>query len=508
MVTGHADSAAARSAAPCTILLTDDQVATFVRDGIVVVQSTQPTEFHAEMDSRVRRAIEATGNWGNNILAQVPALKAAFDDPAVRGALSAVLGPSYATHTHRFAHLNHPGNPEQDLHMDSHGFSSDRHLRHHHPRWAIALYYPHDVTEDMGPTSVVPRSQYYVDAPHAGGGTERSIVAPAGSIAIVNFNIWHRGTTNRSQRPRLMVKFEFERLDEPAAPAWRNERADWEVEEIGPRMAHHTLWSHVWAWLRGSAWTPPPSAPASPLGPSDLASGSLTTRRCAADAMGLRGPDAAGAASPLAAAMRDLDEPLRLNAAYALGSMGGAGLDPLVEALVSGPDPVRRAAGHGLAVGGDAAAGRLVDLVEHEDEQVRMAAINAIGDLGVAAGGAVAAVTEAMVDANPWVRRSAAEALGTTAADGTATVAALAAALRDDQPFVRVHAAASLARIGSRRADAVAALANALADDDRYVRGVAVLALRRAGTPEAAEILLDHLSTARWCPDSTPADPY
>ena len=34
-------------------------------------------------------------------------------------------------------------------------------MRAHKPRFVMAMYYPAEVTEDMGPTSVIPRTQYW-----------------------------------------------------------------------------------------------------------------------------------------------------------------------------------------------------------------------------------------------------------------------------------------------------------------------------------------------------------
>ena len=33
-------------------------------------------------------------------------------------------------------------------------------MRSHHPRWVIILWYPHQVTEDMGPTGILPGATY------------------------------------------------------------------------------------------------------------------------------------------------------------------------------------------------------------------------------------------------------------------------------------------------------------------------------------------------------------
>ena len=40
-------------------------------------------------------------------------------------------------------------------------YVGDQNVRHHRCRWVMAFYYPQDVTEDMGPTAIVPGRQCY-----------------------------------------------------------------------------------------------------------------------------------------------------------------------------------------------------------------------------------------------------------------------------------------------------------------------------------------------------------
>jgi ectoine hydroxylase-related dioxygenase (phytanoyl-CoA dioxygenase family) len=44
---------------------------------------------------------------------------------------------------------------------------------------------------------------------------ERRLTVAAGSLVLINFDSWHRFTTNRSTKPRIMLKFHFLRLNEP-----------------------------------------------------------------------------------------------------------------------------------------------------------------------------------------------------------------------------------------------------------------------------------------------------
>ena len=59
-----------------------------------------------------------------------------FEDPSVVAALTAVLGEGYAMHGHRALHTSR--DHDQSWHKDS--YWGVRRLRHHRPRWAMAMY--------------------------------------------------------------------------------------------------------------------------------------------------------------------------------------------------------------------------------------------------------------------------------------------------------------------------------------------------------------------------------
>jgi HEAT repeat protein len=462
-------------------LLTDEALARFVRTGYLTVQTGLPRAFHEDVRRRLQEIYESEGNWGNNILPRVPQLQQVVDDPAVRGALSSILGPSFVAHPHRHGHLNLPGSAGQRLHKDTLDFSGDRQPPHHRPRWAIAFYYPQDVTADMGPTGIAPGTQFFVDQPDARLYPETTALGPAGTVTIVHFDIWHRGTSNLSDRPRFMVKFEFGRMDDPVADGEGAAGAAW-PEGGGTALSPLSpLWSYVYGWLRGR-----------PPGPPGYGATGDAGESCPASARDLRAED----------------ESLRLRAAYTLGESGAAAVPALTDALRDGPEPLRRYAGYGLSAAGAPAVEALSQLTRSPDVEVRRAAVDSLSDMGRPAAPAVGALAAALGDASPAVRRQAAEALGTIGAPGAGATEALSGALRDGEPYVRFNAALALARIGPGASGAVPALVEALGDPDRYVRGWAALALRRIGTPQATEALLEHLMTARWCPLTTTQSRY
>lgn len=491
--------------------LDDDSLNRFLRDGYITVQTRLPLAFHAELRERAGAILDREGNWGNNILPRLPILQQVLDDPAVAGALASLLGPTYVQHPHRYCHRNEPGSTAQRLHKDTREFSGDHHLRHHRPRWLIAFYYPQDVSADMGPTAIVPRSQYYLEQPDSAHWPEALLCPPTGTVAIVHFGMWHRATANRSAGPRYMFKFEFGRMDDPAlfsdSPAPESSAVP--DDDDGP-APHHAVWSHLRNWLHGAAGAPIQGADAAtPSGSADgLRAEDVAVRRAAADALAGDPVAALDALPILVETLSDADEPLRLNGAYAIAAAGAAATDTVARVLRSSDGLTRRYAAYALAAMGAPAVETLTSLATDSSDDVRITAIDALGEMGSPAGSAAGVLAESLSSANPWVRRHAAEALGLLGAGAAPAVHRLAAVLADDQPYVRMNAATALARIGAASAEAVPALVRALDDDDRYASAWAAIALRRIGTPEATSAVLDHLLISRWCAATTTDNRY
>ncbi len=61
------------------------------------------------------------------------------------------------------------------------------------PRKVLLIYFPQAVPDNMGPTTVVPGSQYYRQRPEDMEALECRV---AGIMAIVNFACWHRAGAN------------------------------------------------------------------------------------------------------------------------------------------------------------------------------------------------------------------------------------------------------------------------------------------------------------------------
>ena len=90
-------------------LLSDAEVADFVRTGIHVLplQEELGAAYHADVNEKVVKLWSNGGmfRFGNNIYPGVPELAGVLQAPSVRGALTSVLGKDYVMHAHRALHL-------------------------------------------------------------------------------------------------------------------------------------------------------------------------------------------------------------------------------------------------------------------------------------------------------------------------------------------------------------------------------------------------------------------
>lgn len=466
------------------LLLSDGQMQEFIRDGYVTVHTALPEEFHASICRQADALLGAEPNPGNNLLPRLPDLARMLADPAVRGALTSVLGPGYLLDDHRYCHDNRPGSEPQNMHQDG-GSQGD-----HRTRKVLLLYYPQDTPDELGPTGVLPGSQYYAQRPP--GTPVRNVTGSAGTVTITHYELWHGATANRTQRPRYMMKFLLHRMQEPEAPSWDAGDSGWDIDS--------PLWRTMWRWHRGETDAAPVRGAerGAAAGGTGAANGTGTIKRLADPHL-----------------RRGMEEAYAL-AASATGD-GETVARRLCEALAGDRAVAAQRAVYALAALGPAAVPALSEALAHQEAGARARAAQALAEMGGATAAAEPALRRALSDDDTTVRSWAASALGTgCGADAEASIAALAASIDADLPdrgYRRQTSAHAMARLaGKVEADAadrvVRLLAPHLDSGNRYVRGLTAVALRRLGTPAATELLLDWLTVARWCPVTAPDSPF
>ncbi|CAE8647502.1 unnamed protein product, partial [Polarella glacialis] len=284
-------------------LLSDEQVQRFIVEGYLELPPcgdgiTSPgLAFHEGIFNAALALGPEAEARGNNILPELPELVNVFESPQCKGALTSLLGPGYMMHPHRFCHKSEPGRQEQRWHRDT--YWGHHHARSHCPYWVMALYYPQNTPLELGPTGILPRSQYFNrdqgrGHEHFGNGSftsaevaarrcwdlqARSLACPAGTIILIHYDLWHAGTANVSEDcVRFMFKFQFSRMVSPTkAPcSWicQNRTAHWQrfLEDEAaatPTEASHSglfhydvhssseglvpVWQGVWDWMCGAA---------------------------------------------------------------------------------------------------------------------------------------------------------------------------------------------------------------------------------------------------------------
>lgn len=466
------------------ILLTDEAMQRFIRDGYVTVESTLPKSYHDAMYARLE-PLEEDGLVGhNNLLPMVPELSELLDEPVVRGALLSILGPDYYLHFHRHDHVNHPEKvqPMTPWHLGDGRLHKDgeRHAhymvdgrRHHATRFAMLFYLPQDTTLDMGPTGIVPGSQY---VPRSALDESQRIPIPgdAGTVTIMHFDLAHgRYSANTTDVNRHMVKFLYTRNLDPVAPSWNHESSEWTTSPDPLEPA----WQYMWDWHRGVAASAPPD--------SDVDANHLVER--------LHGSNVAEA----------------IGAAYTLGNLGS--VEPLIEALTRSDEDLRFVAGYGFPPLGAAAVTPLLDLLDGAGPELCVQVADILGDIGPRAADALPVLIQLCHHRDPRVRQYAIESVGIVGQVASEAPLELVEGLRDEDALVRHHAALAVARFGPKAAalpGIVDALKENLYHGHHYVRGWSIEALQRLGTRDGLDSALRYLMATRWDYAHTSGEPW
>ena len=514
-------------------LLSDAQVQKFICDGFLVLQPDVPAAVHSTIYDKLQWMLDEDYNPGNNILPRVPEMQRVLDAPEVRGALQSVLGADYVQQV-RFCHSNFPGEETPEgpkigegsttsigWHQDSHSPLSRP--RHHVPNYAMLLYYPQDTPPELGPTQLIPGTQFnrsFSDVDRARG---IQVSGDAGTCVLVHFDVAHAGSLNVGAYCRHMVKFAFARVSEPKQPSWNCRNRQWQPPQ-NPLNPHdqRAVWKWVWNRLCGDGFATPERAAQSVDVQSLVAvlegDADLEARLYACNELAELGSAAAPAVPALIASFSG-PEPLRQNAIYALAAIGAAAVPALAEHVQTSRAGewsegafVLEDSAYALAAMGPTALPALEIASRHPDEWVRINALFAIGEMGAAAVDALDLLRSALQDESHRVVRTALDALGQLGSAAAPSLSEVDALLQEERPNwdaplrrnwsgadqVRVNAAMALLRMGPQIPGIEEMLLRALGDACGYVNGFAIEALLCLDSPSALRGALRHLRTHRW----------
>ncbi|MCX3063032.1 phytanoyl-CoA dioxygenase family protein [Streptomyces beihaiensis] len=192
------------------VLLTSAQMARFVARGSLRLDAVVPPEMNAEALHVLAEGVPPVpyGTAVSRAFPQGTFVHRLLELPQVAGALRSLVGPEPNV-DHHAVHLREPhGGEAQPLHADAvidvRPDAFDVQL----------MYYPHQVTLEMGGTLSVPGSHLRRTNESDTGryqnlrGQDR-LVCPAGTVVFLHHGLWHGGRRNDSDTLRYMFKIRF-----------------------------------------------------------------------------------------------------------------------------------------------------------------------------------------------------------------------------------------------------------------------------------------------------------
>ncbi|MHC5908303.1 phytanoyl-CoA dioxygenase family protein [Streptomyces sp. S6] len=221
-------------------LLTSVQAARFVTQGFLRLDAVVPPEINERAVATLAEGLPGVpyGTPLSKAFAQDTFVRELLALPAVAGAIESLVGPE-PTVDHQAVHVREPNEGyAQPLHgdaiIDVRPDAFDIQL----------MYYPHEVTADMGGTLSVPGTHLRrINETDIGRvqnmrGQTR-LTCPAGTVLLLHHGIWHGGRRNDTSRRRYMYKL---RLN-PTVPQVRL----WDTADLhDPAVEKELNWYFPW----------------------------------------------------------------------------------------------------------------------------------------------------------------------------------------------------------------------------------------------------------------------
>ena len=218
----------------CEPTLTDAQVIDFCARGFLMLEGIVPDDIN-------QRTVEFLDQHPSGQPIEILEGEDWFVDnvilhPQVAGAVRSLLGKDFKLPNLMANHRVECPQPAQEWHIDG-GSKYPPELN-----YLQVFYYPEDCPRDMGPTELLPGSHFLFSRQLSMGHYGRirgsyQAVAPAGSIFITVYSIWHRRSESTATGVRNNMKYNYWRTAPP--------KRDWVVEEgFDLAMADFSVGSH------------------------------------------------------------------------------------------------------------------------------------------------------------------------------------------------------------------------------------------------------------------------
>ena len=198
--------------------------------GYVVLERFMPEEFLQALRRRIEELHQQEGENAGREFRQEPharrlanlvdkgeVFQQLIAMPRVLELVGHVLGPQFKLSSLNARSANPHSSEAQPLHCDAGILPDENGYCVCNTIWLLD-----DFTSENGPTRIVPGThksgrfpQDVLDDPAARRPDEVTVLAPAGSVVVMNTHAWHGGTANHTDAPRRAIHSFYCRWDQP-----------------------------------------------------------------------------------------------------------------------------------------------------------------------------------------------------------------------------------------------------------------------------------------------------
>lgn len=209
---------------------TSQQQTNLNKDGYVLLENAVPLDRIDELKQRLLQLFDEEGdNAGGEFMQESGSLRLAnlvdkgeifhwaIAVPTVLEAVGQILGPKFKLSSLNARSALPKNETSQPLHVDMSAIPDDKGYWVANVVWMLDAFTPQN-----GATRLVPgshnsgqRPQAALEDPAATHPHEVLITGPVGTLAVMNSHLWHGGTPNRTDAPRLALHAFYCRYDKP-----------------------------------------------------------------------------------------------------------------------------------------------------------------------------------------------------------------------------------------------------------------------------------------------------
>lgn len=238
----------------CDPTLDDQGVIDFCKSGILKLEGVVSEDINLRTIEYVE---EHDGPEPREILSEDWFVDAVIKNPQATGIIRSLLGKNFGLPINMANHRIITPSPSQEWHTDA-GTTYAREIN-----YLQVFYLPQECTKEMGPTELLPGSHFlssHRDAMKQMGRVRGSYYAsaPAGSIFITYYGLWHRRSESSVSSLRNNLKYNYWRRTEPTRDWIANPDFDVSTASFeSPKPTYRPMWrdmydtAELYFWLRG-----------------------------------------------------------------------------------------------------------------------------------------------------------------------------------------------------------------------------------------------------------------